>query len=353
MKKKFNRIGIMGVGSLGTILGAYLTKGGLEVDLIDVYKEHVQALNENGAKVIGTVDITVPVKALTPDQMEGDYDLFLYLAKQTYNDTCIPQMVSHLSPEGSICVFQNGIPENAVADVIGEDRTIGVTVGWGATFQGPGVSECTTIPEQWYFEIGTMSGEETEDVKEVKEMLELMCKTTFEKDWMSARWMKLLANCAMSGMSAALGCTFGEVLDDPLALLAAQHLARENVRVTKGLGYKCAYFDLIGTTIDKIIDFTKETGKAASDKAFMAIWGAGHRASVASMLQDIRKGRKTEIDAIVGVQSEAGRKCGVPTPVSDIVVRVVHEIEDGKREACWDNLKEFDIFDGIEVRENY
>ena len=50
------RIAIMGAGSLGTILGAYITKAGYQVDLIDAYKEHVDALNEKGAHVVGTVD---------------------------------------------------------------------------------------------------------------------------------------------------------------------------------------------------------------------------------------------------------------------------------------------------------
>lgn len=67
------RIAIMGAGSLGTILGAYITKAGYQVDLIDAYKEHVDALNEKGAHVVGTVDFVQKVHAITPDQMEGVY----------------------------------------------------------------------------------------------------------------------------------------------------------------------------------------------------------------------------------------------------------------------------------------
>ena len=140
------RIALMGAGSLGTILGAYIAKGGEQIDLIDVDQAHVEALDRDGAKVVGTVALTVPVHAITPAQMEGEYDLFLYMTKQTYNDTAIPQMAAHLAPEGYICVFQNGIPEDAVAQVIGADHTLGATVGWGATWVGPGVSEATTTP---------------------------------------------------------------------------------------------------------------------------------------------------------------------------------------------------------------
>jgi 2-dehydropantoate 2-reductase len=61
---------MMGAGSLGTILGAYISKAGKQIDLIDIYEEHVKTLNEKGAHVVGTVDFTVPVKALIPDQMD-------------------------------------------------------------------------------------------------------------------------------------------------------------------------------------------------------------------------------------------------------------------------------------------
>lgn len=88
------RIAVMGAGSLGTILGAYLSKAGRDVVLIDAYQAHVDALNQNGAHITGAVEMTVPVKAITPEQMEGQYDLFFYLAKQTYNDVAIPQMLS-------------------------------------------------------------------------------------------------------------------------------------------------------------------------------------------------------------------------------------------------------------------
>ena len=65
------RCAIYGAGSLGTVLGAYMTKNGANVELINRNKAHVIALNEKGAHITGTVELTVPVKALTPDQMSG------------------------------------------------------------------------------------------------------------------------------------------------------------------------------------------------------------------------------------------------------------------------------------------
>lgn len=76
---------IYGAGSLGTVLGAYLAKAGVDVDLITRNREHVDALNKDGAKIIGTVNMTVPVHALTPDEMTEKYELIILLTKQLDN----------------------------------------------------------------------------------------------------------------------------------------------------------------------------------------------------------------------------------------------------------------------------
>ena len=68
------KVAILGCGAMGTVLGAYMTKNGCDVEMIDSYQAHVDALNEKGAHIVGTVDFTVPVKAVTPEQMEGIYD---------------------------------------------------------------------------------------------------------------------------------------------------------------------------------------------------------------------------------------------------------------------------------------
>ena len=67
----FERVAILGAGSIGTILGAMLAKKGIDVDLIDSYKAHVDALNEKGATVVGGLNFTVPVKAYMTEEISG------------------------------------------------------------------------------------------------------------------------------------------------------------------------------------------------------------------------------------------------------------------------------------------
>ena len=80
------RCAIYGAGSLGTVLGAYMTKAGQAVDLVNRNQAHVQALREKGAHIKGTVDFTVPVTALFPDEMTGTYDVIFLMTKQLFNE---------------------------------------------------------------------------------------------------------------------------------------------------------------------------------------------------------------------------------------------------------------------------
>lgn len=132
------RLAIMGAGSIGTVLGAYIAKSGRQIDLIDANREHVNALNANGAHVIGKSDFVVPVHALVPEDMVGVYDLVIYMVKQTFNDSALKQLLPHLHENSIVLTLQNGIPELAVAEYVGKERTMGGTVGWGATWISPG-----------------------------------------------------------------------------------------------------------------------------------------------------------------------------------------------------------------------
>ena len=132
---------IMGAGAMGTVLGAFLTRNGFPVDLIDSYPAQVDALNEKGAGVVGCAELTVPVRALLPEQMEGVYDLVFLMVKQTNNEASLRALLPHLGENSTVCTLQNGVPELAVAEFVGRNRTVGGACRWGATFVEPGISE--------------------------------------------------------------------------------------------------------------------------------------------------------------------------------------------------------------------
>jgi len=339
------RAAIMGAGSLGTIAGALATLKGADVVLIDANKEHVKALNENGATITGKMELNVPVKAITPDQMEGVYDLVMYMVKQTHNETALKQLLPHLGPDSMVITLQNGVPEDAVAEIVGKERTLGATVGWGATWVKPGVSMLTSEPDKMTYELGEMDSTIKERTKKAAEFLSLSAHTEVVPNLPGIRWTKLLVNATFSGMSAVLGCTFGDVLDNEKALTCAAHIGNEAILIARARGIKME--PLQGHDLS-VLGFNNKAERASKFPYYKAIFGP-HRALKASMLQDLEKGLKTEIDAINGVVSEWGKKLGVPTPICDKVVEIVKGCEAGKYTPGFHNL---DMFEIPEIPEN-
>ena len=118
------RYAIYGAGSLGTVLGAYITKNGGKIDLINRNKDHVDALKKNGARITGTDELKVEVNAYTPDEMSGKYDIILLLTKQLFNKDVVTFLKSFLADDGVIVTLQNGLPEPGIAEIVGANRTM-------------------------------------------------------------------------------------------------------------------------------------------------------------------------------------------------------------------------------------
>lgn len=329
------RAAIYGAGSLGTILGAFITKGGVEIELINRNKAHVEALQQSGAIVTGTLNFTQKVKACTPNEMEGVYDIIFLMTKQQQNREVVALLKDFLAPDSVIVTLQNGIPELGIAEIVGEERVLGCTVAWGATLKGPGVCELTSSPDSLTFSLGNLWGKENPKFQQVKSLLEMMGPVELDSNFIGTRWSKLLINSAFSGMSAVLGCTFGEAAKDSRSRRVVQMLIKECIDVCAAGGIKIE--PVQGKDIVKLLDYHNPVKKAISN-FIIPIAIRKHALLKASMLQDLEKGKLTEVDAINGVVSAYGRKVGCPTPMNDKVVEIVHSIERGERKPDFGNM---------------
>ena len=333
------RVAIYGAGSLGTILGAYISRGGEKIELINRNKAHVEALQTRGAHIIGTVQFVQPVVAYTPAEMSGKYDIVFLMTKQQHNAEVVTMLKDYLSEDSVLVTFQNGLPELQIADIIGEERVIGCTVAWGATMQQAGVCELTSSPDALSFSLGSISATRNRHFDKVKQLLELMGKVDVEDNFIGSRWSKLLINASFSGMSAVLGCTFGEAAKPKSSRRIVQALIKECIDVCKAGGIRIE--PVQGKDVVKLLDYNNALKKAFSS-FIIPIAIRKHAALKASMLQDLEKGKLTEVDAINGAVSAFGRKVGCPTPMNDRVVDIIHRIERGELSPSFDNLKFFE-----------
>lgn len=321
------RIAILGAGSLGTIAGAYIAAGGQDVELIDVYQAHVDALNQTGAQITGTTEFQAKVKAITPDEMSGTYDLVLLLTKQLYNESVLKDLLPYLDDQSVVLSLQNGIPEEKVASIVGRERVIAGSVEFGATFIEPGVSKLTTEFnrfKQYAFQIGELNGETTERIQQIQSILDLVGGTHISDNLVGTKWSKLLINNAFSGLSAALNVEYGVVLDHDISIVSAVHIADETIKVGHANGVKFATmggFDIESLEVqsDKDIPERIKTLRGLMESS---------RLLKASMLQDLEKQRKTEIDYINGVVPRSASGKQISTPYNDMVVRLVKQAEE-------------------------
>lgn len=332
------RIAIYGAGSLGTILGAYISKAGVSIDLINRNKAHIEALNTQGAQVVGTVQFTQPVVAYTPEEMRGQYDILFLMTKQQHNTEVVTMLKDFLAPDGVLVTFQNGLPEVQIASILGEQRVLGCTVAWGATMQSAGVCELTSEPDALSFSLGAISANRSKHFAKVKELLELMGTVDIEDNFLGTRWSKLLINASFSGMSAVLGCTFGEAAKPRASRRIVQALIKECIDVCQAGGIRIE--PVQGKDIVALLNY-KNSIKKAFSYLIIPIAIRKHAKLKASMLQDIEKGKLTEVDAINGAVSDYGRKVSCPTPMNDRVVDIIHRIERGELHPSFDNLRYF------------
>ena len=333
------RYAIYGAGSLGTVLGAYITQSGERIDLINRNRAHVQALNATGARITGTVDMTVPVTAITPEEMTGVYDVILLMTKQLHNAEVVTMLSHYLSDDGVIVTLQNGLPEPGIAEIVGAHRTMGCTVEWGATLSSPGVCVMTSSPDSLSFHMGRMEGISDAQYNRVKELLERMCPVHEEPNLLGARWSKLLINATFSGLGTLIGGTFGDVSQNAIARKVAIRCVKEVIDVGRAAGITFA--PVQGKDITKLFYYTNAVKRTIA-QLLIPIAMKKHRAIEPSMLQDIKHGKPCEIDAINGVVCEWGRKCGVRTPINDRIVEIVKKCESGELKPCAENIKLFD-----------
>lgn len=338
------KVAIYGAGAMGTVLGALLTKGGVNVDLITRNEAHVRGLKEKGARIVCTADHMqwdIPVNALLPSEMTEQYDVIFLMTKQRYNAEILEFLLPKLTNDGVICTTQNGLPEEIVLQTVGEKRTYGLVASYGANFIGNGKVELTSEIKAMSVTVGGYQndGEKTPILKEILSCAgqaagnENFAKAT--DNLAGARWSKLAINAAFSGLSVVTGQTFGEIARKRKSKKIALGVLRECMDVATAKGVTLE--EMQGHDMQKLLG---KRGFFGTKFALFALPIAmkRHKKLRSGMLADLEKGRKCEIDFINGVVCKAGKEAGVETPLCDKIVEITHGIENGLYEISLANL---------------
>ena len=319
------RIGIIGAGAIGSIVGGLLTKAGRDVTLIDQWPEHVEALKKNGLKLSGTCgDHVVPVRALHVHEIQGVAVPFdaVFLAVKSYDTdwACHLGLAYLKRPDGILVDFQNGINDGRVAKLAGRERSLGCVITIGAGMYEPGHA-IRTDSAAIGFKIGEHDGADTPRARELARMLSDVAPAQVTTNLWGERWSKLTVNCMANPLAGLSGFGSAEVRSEPAPRRLAIHIAAEVIKVGRASGHEVE--PIYGIAPQRFVDAAegRDFAGVEADLAKSAKHLTGGRPS---LLQDVMKGRRTEIDYLNGYVSAEGKKLGIPTPVNDAVVDQIH-----------------------------
>ena len=317
------RILIMGAGAIGGNVGAPLTRAGYDVTLIDQWPAHVDAMKSSGLRVSGTTgDYTVPVKALHLYEAQALAEPFdaVFLAVKGYDtDWATLFGIRFLTPEGVIVVFQNGINDERVAALAGRERTLGCVITIGAGLYEPG--HVTRTDVGGLLKIGELDGRDTERARRLVEAVNHAAPASLTTNLFGERWSKLAVNCMANPLAGLSGYGTAEVRSEPVPRRIAIQIAAEVVRVGRAAGHEVE--PLMGIAASRIVDAAEGRGLEAVEAEMVAAGGRS-RGGRPSLLQDILRGRRTEVDELNGFVVAEGKRLGVPTPFNEAIVREVH-----------------------------
>jgi len=335
------RIALLGAGAMGTIIGALLTESGYDIELVDNYKEHIEALQRKGAQIIGGIEKTIPVKAIFPDQVSGKYDLILSLTKHSGIEESLVNIKPFTHKETIVLTLQNGMPEEKSKKIFPEENLMGGGMEFSGTFIGPGISKLASGKETLGIAFGSYNGKIDGKVREVEKILESVGHVEITDNLRGVRWTKLTDNSVFSGFQTALGCKLGFILEDDFAMDCIAYLGRECARVIMAQGVKpVELFGLLPTPERVYFETPEEKEKV---KAYWKEVYSPYYEQIASMLQDIRNSKKCEIDNINGETVRIAELVGVDVPFNKKIVELVTKLQNKEipLDDAWNNLKEF------------
>lgn len=316
---------IWGAGAIGGIIGAYLCRAGHPVHMVDIVEEHVDAMKA-GMRIEGPVEEFIQkLPADTPESLTGKFDRIILAVKAHQTETALDQLVSHLSPQGYVVSAQNGLNERAIAKRIGEERTIGCFVNFGADWLESGR---ILYGNRAAVAVGELDGRITPRVREVHALLSIVEPEAIltENIW-GYLWGKM-------GYGALLFCTaltqdsMSDAMARPEHRAAYETLGHEVMKLAAAEGVTPIGFNgfdpkaflrrdanLMQKAMDGMIAHNRKTAKTHS-----GIW------------RDlaVRK-RKTEVDAQMGIMVHLAANHGMELPVLARMVELIHDIEQGKR----------------------
>jgi 2-dehydropantoate 2-reductase len=300
------KITIIGPGAIGCLFSAYLAKSKEEVWLLDKNEERTKKIRNEGIKIEGVSGSwQIKVNITTVADEIGKTDLVIVCVKSYDTKEAIQRAKSLIKDDSCILTLQNGLGNmEIISEIVGQERVVAGVTNQGATLLDIGVIRHAGKGETV---IGRSDGRINSQLKGIKDLFNSVgIETRISKDIKGILWSKLIINCGINALTAIMRLNNGRLIEFETTRRILREAVTEAVKVTKRKKIKLIYDDPLAK-VEAVCEATAQ--------------------NISSMLQDILKKKRTEIDYINGVIVRQGQSLGIPTPVNSLLVDLVKTIE--------------------------
>jgi len=296
---------ILGAGAIGSLFGALLFK---KNNILLLGKaSHVHAVKANGLTIDGKTCLNVNISA--EDSVEDipfSVDLLIVTVKSYDAESAINQAKKIINDDTVVLSLQNGLDNVKVIEHVVDRKQIiaGVTTQ-GAFFSKPGCIVHTGVGKTI---LGELDGESSERIKNVNDIFnQVGIKTVVSKSIIKEMWVKAIVNSSINTLTAFFKCKNGYLLENFILEKIVEKICQESTNVADAYGINLSYLDMVQKT--------KEVIRNTSE-------------NYSSMLQSVKRGKKTEIDSINGTLIDIGRSYDVDVSLNAIMMSLIKTLSE-------------------------
>lgn len=336
---KDKRVAFVGAGAIGGYVGAHLARAGYNVMLIDQWPEHVDAIKRHGLRFSGTLgEYTVAVPALHIHEVQSlahrPIDI-AFICTKLYDTEWATMLVrQYLSADGYVVTLQNSVVEERVAAIVGWGRTVGcIASTLSAEAFRPGCIVRTRRAggsAYTIFRVGEVHGRITPRIEQLVTMLGSVDSAKATTNLWGERWSKLVANTMTTAVSGVTGLNLKAVLEGKITRKLMIRLGSEAIRIGIALGYVLEPVRRLAPEVWLKAGDGDKAALADVDRAIEVELQRMTDEGYSGTAQDIRKGRRTEVDYMNGFVAARGEGIGIPAPTHNAVTALVKRLERGE-----------------------
>jgi 2-dehydropantoate 2-reductase len=311
MKGFFVNMLVVGAGAMGSVFGGFLADAGHKVVMI-ARKAHADAIMKKGLLIDGIwgerrVDSLNVRTSLADIPETSAFDVALLSVKSYDTAVALSELVRALPNPPPVVSLQNGLGNvEMIAGRIGSEKTIGGRMIFGVEFIKPGHVTVTVSADN--SKLGGLPG--GIDPFFVKRLAQAITAAGIPADAVPDIeryiWGKVLYNCALNALATILNVHYGRLLDSESTKDIMTHIIEEIFIVAEARGVNLGW--------EKPEAYCRELFDVLIPRTFE------HHPS---MLQDMRRGKKTEIDALNGAVVTMGAELGIDVPYNWTITQLI------------------------------